>query len=699
MIQSGDFTGAFSLLNSLASTEDAASKQRIHALIGDAEKKRGRFEKALQIYQSVEGNIGDHRRDWVRPFFGKLVALLKLARISDAMQLARNAAEKAEALEQAFRQQLTQLRSNLSSGQSVAIVKRPVRASVVITRIGHLFLQEGEFAFAQEMFQRAIGGNPKGGCRARLGIAEIALRSGENDTAVKWASDAIIRGKFQAKTLSGWPILIAANCRQGVSGVDSTMLDALAKMPPTVRSRASLLIVQNLRKFGDPSWRSLAEQWSRQSAASDPIATAELRKLILSSAKRKAGGTNKEIAALANSLLEVSKLAFHEWKSAIKEIIGASYAEKSKPDLESLIGAGITRFGADAAPQVIHGVALACISAGDQETGSALLSRALAVAKPDTEEWGKITWALAKCKTVEGDHMAAAGYYQAFNNSINMPVQLRMFALVEWVRCLTRANKPFNVSATIPQLWAALDQINDYNILLDVARQLGRAAVDDPSIAEAYRAKGERLALEAINTGAHPSHAVTALFKLARRQNDFGEFSGTIQLWESLSQQRRDWLWTTKSEFWEFVSLVIMAYGLEGRLDEAEKVALAYVDDAATPISEWVRLHAVLAIQFVRLKRTRDAIAIFSEIITADPQHEMCSYAYYWLAIESLSRGDEETARHYAHRIRLCLSDSARLGWQRRLLDLASIISKGLEVADKSNSLTLLVYRDMQRLL
>ena len=68
--------------------------------------------------------------------------------------------------------------------------------------------------------------------------------------------------------------------------------------------------------------------------------------------------------------------------------------------------------------------------------------------------------------------------------------------------------------------------------------------------------------LQAVATSAQPGPALTVLLELTRKLYwDFYEHQQVFTIWQKLGPERREWLWTERSAFWEYVSLVIRACG------------------------------------------------------------------------------------------------------------------------------------------
>ena len=120
-------------------------------------------------------SLGDSQA-WFRPWLGEVRSLLKSGNVAGALDRAAALVAQAVSAEAAFAQLTAQAQAALNAGGPVTIPPRPPRASVVASRLGRIFFLEGELDAARQLFASAGQLNPNGGTRARLGLAEVALR-------------------------------------------------------------------------------------------------------------------------------------------------------------------------------------------------------------------------------------------------------------------------------------------------------------------------------------------------------------------------------------------------------------------------------------------------------------------------------------------------------------------------------------------
>jgi tetratricopeptide (TPR) repeat protein len=527
------------------------------------------------------------------------------------------------------------------------------------------------------LFEKVIEINPKGGCRARLGLAEISLRTRNFVQAEKWATDGLENGKFQAKTLSAWPILISARRNIGkvlLSNTEVARLKTNCKAP--VGRRAMQLVVTELRKSNDPLWKTLATDWLQcDGEAISPAIAYCFRRMLASSAENE-GRSPQEKLQHAMGMWKTGSLSLLEQISSARAVVSSLLALKSEVTETQFISRAKQDFGKEGGDRMSQAIAELLFRNGYQEKAIAILEGILATTPEGSKRWGRSTWRLAKFQNEMGDNAIAGDLFLRIAEQEKIPARIRNFSLTEALRSAAMAGADDIIQRAKPLLGAALGKIDDPRLLMDISRQLGRTA-DCAALAMAFRKKGETGAKEAIKTASTPDQAVFWLFHLARRQNDWGDFDGTIALWESMDANRRLWLWSPQTHYWEFLGYVLRAYGWKEKLPEAETLAREFVDDPATPAEGMAILGNSYANVLIYNDRTSEALEVYRRIVTVAPMHGFSSFGYYWLALDSMKRGQTSAASSLATQALACLDERSQLGW---ILDvrLRSLIIKEL---------------------
>lgn len=615
-------------------------ESRVLALVADSEFKRGAFEEAAGIYLRSATRVLDHHRAWLRPQVGAVRTLLRAARVDEAMQLARQSVAVAQQKMEAFDGAVRRANEELAAKGSVRIPELPARVSVVATRLGYLFLQEGEPEAARELFEKAVTANPRGACRARQGLAQVALSNSDPVHALGFAMDAIRRGKYGAKTVPAWPLVIAARRKLGGWRISDRLIRGLRLAPSGVRARTVLTIVRELRRQGMRQWQEVAGQWLEKEGRQFPIIAVELRKLQLASARVEGESAARKREA-AERLLEMPGLTAVEWLAATKEWVRAGLWEGRRVDLEAQVNLAAARYGQEFAARAAHSMALSCMKARRHDLARKLLQRNVERLAGGSTTWARSVWALARMESLLGHHAAAAVAYRAYVEARGIPERFHLQAQLLWAQSLIAAGHPDALVAARPRISAVLQDVQDFEVLLNFARQL---AVADPNLeawADELFERGADLARRQFSQSTHPSLAVEVLFKLTRRQVlDFGRSADALAFWQGLSGEKKAWLWSTKSRYWEYLGLLVDGHLREQQFDEAAAFANSWMEDPATPPEGRLQVGMPYALALMHSRAAAAAMEIFEQFTRESPAHPVCAAAWYWKALAAHRRGD-----------------------------------------------------------
>ena len=146
-------------------------------------------------------------------------------------------------------------------------------------------------------------------------------------------------------------------------------------------------------------------------------------------------------------------------------------------------------------------------------------------------------------------HAQAAANYLTYNQQTALPQRLRLYALMQWIQEVVAANQPGVIDQARPQIEAALPQLTNYEMVLDLSRQIIYGQLGQPLAIQAFQ-RGQQLALQAFDACPHPSPAATILFLLSRRANDLRQYDAIINTWSRMGPERKSWLWNTRADFW-----------------------------------------------------------------------------------------------------------------------------------------------------
>ncbi len=625
---------------------------RLLGLVADSEFKRGAFNRAAGIYLQAANHCLDHHELWLRPLIGNVRALVKDVQVEQALIMARHAVKLAEDKQAGFDARVRQANRRLAEEGRLEVPHVPPRVSVVATRLGYLFLGEGEPEAAGELFKKALETNPRGAARARQGLARVALAMDNPGKAFKLSVDSIRRGRFGAKTLSSWPILIAARRQLGGWMVSERLINGLEEAPASVRARAVLIIVRELRKSDMRQWRQIAHNWSAREGDQFPIIEAEMRKMILASWKTTPGHAIQKRKA-AQRLLETPGLSPSEWLAGAKEYVRAGLWEGRDVEIDELVRTASDVYGGDFAARVIHSLALSCMMAKRHDIARDLLNRNIRGMAEGSSVWGKSVWALARMESLF-DQAESARFYRKYWETESLPVKFRLQAQLRWAKALLESGQTDAVIEARPHITAVLAGIEDPETLMNFARQMSRTTPELASWVREIFDRGADLALQQFRAADRPAVALDILFKLTRRQvYDFGRSRDAIQLWESFDDRKRDWLWSTTSLYWEYLGLLVRAYERAGQMSHVDTFAQAWLDDPATPPEGRIHVGIPFGLWLVRRRRMTEALDLFARLVEESPTHPLSAHAWYWLSLAAIKEDRFDLACDRARRIRI----------------------------------------------
>lgn len=651
-IQKRDFPAALAKADQAIASSGGPDKARVLALVGDSEYKRGRFAEAAQIHlQAATGSV-NHVSLWLRPYIGQVRALLKVPQVNDALVMARHAVALAEAKMAEFNGQVRQAGDSVRANGSVEVPPVPLRVSVVATRMGYLFLQEGEPEAAEEFFQKAIESAKGGANRARQGLAQIALARGELGKAFNTSLDAIRMGRSKAKTISAWSTMIAARRQIGGWKISDELIKGLDKAPAGLRARTTLHIIRELRKNDMRQWRDVAARWIAKEGHAFPKYEKEVRKLMLSSAKLVPNDIDGKLEA-AEQLLAMRVLGPKDWLMGAKEFVRTSLWGGKPVDVASLLVKAESKYGDHFVPRAAHSLALSCMMAKRHDLARPLLQANIQKCNPGSRTWGKSVWALARMENFLGNHAQAAQGYRQYFESPRLPERFRLQAQLQWVKSLIDSGQSDALMEAKTLMTATLSGVRDPEVLMNFARQLQTGPDELKEWGRELFAQGEALALEQFNAATHPAVAMAILFKLTRRQVvDFGHGKEAVALWESFNAEKQEWLWSGSMYFWEYIGLIFDAYVRSGNSSRAEEFAKELLDDPAVPTDSLPFIGMPFASWLIRHRRLVEGLDLCARLVKVAPGHSQCALAWYWLALEANKRGDINKAKKYAEQIR-----------------------------------------------
>ena len=659
------------------------------SLAGDCQTQQGDFLNTVATQDRAAELVSEDQIRWFRPVAGAILALLKNVQIAEAQARADAAVHRGVAFHQQFVRQVAELKAQAKTGAPAVVTARPLPPVVIAIRLARFFLLEGEVDLAIEFFQKAILISPNGAWGARIGLGEIALRQHLPQDAKDWAFSALQVGQFHSKTLPAIPVFLEACHQLGETVLDPRLRSGFDQATPTVRDRAMLLIVRSLRWQGNMEWKNQALTWLSTNSAQNPVVAAEFRKLMQAGARI----DNDLLAQIstADALLSTPKVSPSEFTSAAKQRTRSSLLLGQEVDLNALIDQASQQFGGDWGGRVAHGLALACMMSRRHDLARVLLQNNLNNLVTTDSQWAKSLWALARMEMVLENYSVAAQAYDLFANSADIPLRYRLQARLKWVGAIIASGDPVSILSVRDDLIAATDQIQDFDLLLDFARQLMNAPHELYDLANDLFARGQALALAQFDGTKDPAAAIGILFRLTRRQvYDFGKYQDALNFWNNLPQDRRDWLWSERSDFWEYLSWLFVAMTRLHLDTDAQTFADFYLHDASTPLEGRLELMHSLATWKIRGRDMSAGMAVFAAMIAIVPMHWQCAEGYYWLALQARKNGNNTESAQYAEKIQMAhgarkgLRTDWKLDCKAALLRSNLLLGTSLQSADYS---------------
>jgi tetratricopeptide (TPR) repeat protein len=256
--------------------------------------------------------------------------------------------------------------------------------------------------------------------------------------------------------------------------------------------------------------------------------------------------------------------------------------------------------------------------------------------------------------------------------------------VLEWVKELLATGQADLIAQAKPQIQAALPQITDYELVLDLARKIYWGWKDPAwrSFASGIYQQGRQMALQAFDAAGNPSVAADILFKFCRRaNNDFHDGNAILATWAQLSDVKKQWLWSESENYWFYLNYVLSAYRDATRYPEAEQFITPLLNDPATPPNGYV----ILANSYAEMKRRQNdwttAFSIYAKMAQAAPTNEWTAAAYYWFALRAWKQRDAAQTNAFAEKILLALGKDCSLLWKQGLCAAALCFKAGLDVS------------------
>jgi len=684
LIGSGKHDEALAALNTLATaTRNPNRRAKILILIGESEAQLSRHAAAATAFSRATGfarQSTNHNLLLVAAL-GETRSLLRALRTEDAKSSATALLAELDQAQQAHQKILALTPAQLAAKGGIQVPAQPPRPTVILTKIANAFLESGLTAEARTFLQKAIQLSPNGASRARQSLAKLALAADDPALAERYAREALLMGRFQAKTIASWPLYLDARARQNLTPILEP--DVLASFQTIAKGRiasASLYsISRTLRAHGDPAWKALAQS-AISSRASDPIIATELEKIIQADAKLTGSENPRIIAARALRLFRAKDASAQEQVAHAKAYARFSILASAVPNTQLITRITTQRYGIAHTATVRHAMALGAIQARNFDLARKWLLALLADLTPGTESWGKATWALARmAEDLENNGEASVWYFELAENKLTPP-RFRIQAMLKGFRQLAASGGAVDTAKVTATVSTILETVDDYKLAFDAARQLSLAGASFLGLKLQAANRGKALASTALKAANTSREKLTILEYVARRQSeDLRDFVSTLEQWDKLTIQNRSEMETLSGSLWhEYVAIVFKALINKKRDPEAESLVASIIDrDRSTP-EGYVIVGTVYAEWLIRDGQKDKSFEYFDWIAKESPTHRRAAVAHYWIALRHLKLGREDKAKISAGMVRQCYGGIPTLLSERKL-DARAMLILGIE--------------------
>jgi len=659
----GDPVAALQQLEAMATGgHDASGKARLVAMTGDVLAQLGRLDEAVAAFARAGAlaSAAGQPEVQVRAALGEIRAALAMP----DEELARGTAERTwnqmRTSSAAMDKALDLTPAQLARAGRIEVGPRPPRASVVAHRIGTAFLQAGLAEDATEWFRRAVVSTPNGAARARQTLARIALGANDPATAERYARESLQMGRFKAKTVASWQLLVAARTRQNKKPLDADLVESLfvtCKGP--VRARALLELTRALRAYRDPEWSAPAMRWLARHRRDDEVVAVELDKILHAEAKlapQEADGTR--LVRSARALFHHPQATTLEMVAAAKDAVrfGAADRKGDSPDAAAFARKVGQRRGPAAAAKAIHAMALGAIEAGRADQARALLEDQVSRLPEGSPQWGRDVWALAMMEHRLDRIEECVQWLFTLAGAEKTPVRFKITALTRGLFLLGKAGRKLSDTRAIrQQIEGLLAGVDDYDLLLEACRQIGLAGDEFVPLRDRTMDRAVACALKAFENAATPTEAVTVLCRLTRRQfNEFRTYGKIVAIWRQIEKRDLAAFPVAGGAWWEYLSLVFRSLCRDNQTTEAVRLVGEWVRDPGIPPEGKVVLRTAHAQWLVGIRAMAAAFRHFEAMVEEAPTHQATAPAYYWLALRHHFRGRSDLARRDALAVRRC---------------------------------------------
>jgi tetratricopeptide (TPR) repeat protein len=678
LIAAGDTENGLAALNQLAAgSRNPVRRAKILLSIGESETRHSRHNEAHAAYSkaSLFANQAADADLTLAAGTGMIRSLLRSLRSDEAKAAATQLLADLEAAGKQFSDIQNLTPEQLAKQSSITVPARPPRLTVGLTKIATAFMESGLTDEAKSFLLKAIQLSPNGASRARQSLAKLALASDEPALAERYAREALLMGRFQAKTTAAWQLYLDARARQNLTPILEPDVFAAFKQHAKGRiaSASALSIARSLRAHGDPLWKEIATSVLTH-IDGDKVITTEIGKLLHADNKLFRSASPSKIAANALRMMRADDCSAQEAVAHAKQYVRFSLEDGREPDIARVINLAERRFAPVLAFAIRHSMSLGAMMAVKHDLArtwlNSLITDTARAGQP--EAWSRATWALARMESLLGNNAEAALWYMEVAAQPTTPPRFKIQAMLRGLKFLGKSG---DASTDIGQLTekvrAILKVTDDFRILLDAARQLALAGSNFTSLTSEAAQMGVNQAKKDAEQALTSQEQLKIHEYIARKLHCdlVGQNEEVVTLWNSHSpQQKSDFAATGGSVWFEYVRTVFLAKIALGLTEQAETLASGIVDaNKATP-EGYVIVGSAYAEWLVRNGNVDKAFEFFEWISKEAPTHRKASIAHYWLALSRFKSGAKSESMAFALAAKRCFSGNPSLLWEWDIL-------------------------------
>jgi tetratricopeptide (TPR) repeat protein len=667
LVNSGKHAEGLAALNQLAVvTRNPTRLGKILTIIGESEARLSRHSEACIAFSKATqyANQGKDYDLLLRAGHGSIRSLLRSSRSADATAIANLLIIELQKADQDVQDISNLSPAQLAAKGYVTLPSRPPRSTVVLTKIGNAYSESGLILEAKKFYRQATQLSPNGASRARQKLAAIALAEDNPVLAERFAREALLMGRFQAKTIEAWQLYLDARARQNFSPLMEQDVFAAFKQNAKGRVAAAsiLSIVRVLRAHDDSFWKILSFE-AVANDRMDSIIKDEIEKIIQADAILRGSEQPKNIAARSLRLFLKNSTSSKEQVAHAKTYVFFTLKNGISPSINFVLNRAASRFNQDHCNSVHHAIALSAIQANRSDLARTWLNQLILKVERGSTAWSRAMWAWARMEGSLGRHAEAALLYLDISSQEAIPLRFRIHSMLSGITHLGRSGDAINLDQISQSIRGFIPSITDYKVALDAARQLSLAGENFQALRDEIATLGIRLADLQIARETSSLSKLKVCEYLARKQYwDLQDSSSVVIRWDGMSDSLKNEMRVTGGSKWyEYCSIVLLALINTGKTNQFNSLASSILDEGRSSPEGYVIVGSIYAKWLFENSDKNRANDYFIWISKELPTHVCAAESHYWLAIKYLRANNVQEALSRAQAVRSCFAGNPSL--------------------------------------